>query len=861
MHACTYLHTASSLVRHSESTRGDKSLIDRLSAVISVDKRMTLPHPLWSTKHDGILIHAIAKHGWIDNDASCRRITNDATIKWGFPFDSDHSPNGAEDESSSKITSQRDELINNLRDTAARAAALFNIHNDTLEEVKGFNKNLVIRAYSLVYENHDESDEDGDGENMEGTKSPRSQWVVDEAQLLASTGLESTESQEFVELPTKKDLVKRAKLILSKNVDLVGLQSQRSVLADAMKVDVDIPDNYFVLDQSDRCNVLLAEILKATVKAPYPKAQNAIRMMCAIATEEAAKRRESMALDEDQAKSKAVLEMAATIKNIDTAKRCLKEPRQAKNILRVILGVDIVKNPRGSHFPGKGSVGDLHKAGGQKNSMSATTKTKKEDSAVGDRALARAMTKCFDRNTGGPGRVLPEGHSTDLELTAIETLIISVVCSTGLPITDVGSDEEISPENNLSLSWVGLGSVLAAAAKEWHEVAAAKVEACQEEYTKYEEQESDSQPKSRARKNLANAIKIEEVKELAASQAADYSDDPIILAKKTIMLIERLRRKMGHSAGGHTKSAKKGNYYLGPKVFDFLSTQLGEWAASLDIVDASSKTLSYTAADFYHDLPVDERERVEVTTHLNKQDCRQLLIQITLISRLRSLILKYSKDELLTRVEKAARNLVGEPWEAQPSWWTSGGESPSHNDALLLESLVEFGFGGLMSQRIFSATGDDNALASLTALGVTKASVQQRANQLCQELHDAERRQFVLDGIHKRGAEDKGIGKKARKQTALSTFFSRTAPVRKQAPNVVVLSDTEDDTPPIIEITDDPDTHTNGTSPPSSSRAIGSEPDGAKFEDAMVASGGSHKRVSSSASDGSSSPEKKLRLE
>ena len=145
----------------------------------------------------------------------------------------------------------------------------------------------------------------------------------------------------------------------------------------------------------------------------------------------------------------------------------------------------------------------------------------------------------------------------------------------------------------------------------------------------------------------------------------------------------------------NSKSTKKSNYWLGPKIFDFLSTQLSDWAKVLDIVDAKGKTLSYTAADFYHDLPVDERELVEVTTLLNKQDSRQIIIQITLLSRLRSLFSAYPKDALLPKIEKAAKNVGdGDVWEGRPSWWTTSGDSLSHNDALLLEALVEFGFGG-----------------------------------------------------------------------------------------------------------------------------------------------------------------------
>jgi hypothetical protein len=127
------------------------------------------------------------------------------------------------------------------------------------------------------------------------------------------------------------------------------------------------------------------------------------------------------------------------------------------------------------------------------------------------------------------------------------------------------------------------------------------------------------------------------------------------------------------------------------------------WAKSLDIVDTDGQTLAYTAADFYHDLPEDEKELLDVTAMLNKQDCRQLLIQITLLSRVRSFFMKYSREDLLPRIESAAKNSkVGDAWEGQPTWWGSSSQSDSPNgysavhDALLLESLVLFGFGGVL---------------------------------------------------------------------------------------------------------------------------------------------------------------------
>ena len=91
------------------------------------------------------------------------------------------------------------------------------------------------------------------------------------------------------------------------------------------------------------------------------------------------------------------------------------------------------------------------------------------------------------------------------------------------------------------------------------------------------------------------------------------------------------------------------------------------------------------------------------------------MIQITLLSRLRSLFTKYPRIELLSRIEKAAKNCkVGDAWEGQPSWWTSGGDSPTYYDALLLESLVEFGFGLLGPDKKFADTAKGKMNVTLT---------------------------------------------------------------------------------------------------------------------------------------------------
>merc|ERR1719491_2102641 len=98
-------------------------MTEQLSKLLSFDEKVFAPHPLWGKKHDGILISAIAKHGWIENEDSFQRMISDPEIKWGFPFDK-----GDESKIDPTATSCRlEQKRRELRSSATRAAAFLNI--------------------------------------------------------------------------------------------------------------------------------------------------------------------------------------------------------------------------------------------------------------------------------------------------------------------------------------------------------------------------------------------------------------------------------------------------------------------------------------------------------------------------------------------------------------------------------------------------------------------------------------------------------------------------------------------------------------------------------------------------------------
>lgn len=110
-----------------------KSSDDKLCDILGVDARSGLPHPLWTRKHDAVLIRSVAKHGWVDVDSNLKEIVNDKDIKWGFPFEA------ATDAPVQRISEQE---MDNLRETAKRAATVLNEKPTLFEVLTGFNKKL-----------------------------------------------------------------------------------------------------------------------------------------------------------------------------------------------------------------------------------------------------------------------------------------------------------------------------------------------------------------------------------------------------------------------------------------------------------------------------------------------------------------------------------------------------------------------------------------------------------------------------------------------------------------------------------------------------------------------------------------------
>jgi superfamily II DNA/RNA helicase len=447
--SCHFSSVASYIVKRAESADAPQKSGDFLEDIISVDSRAALPHPLWTLKHDAILIRAIAKHGWVDREKSCRAIIEDPEIKWGFPFE-------LTEEIVAKPLDASE--LGHLQSTASRAASFLENHSELVEALKGCNRPLIIESYGLKHHTPDAENAD------------ELQWKVADDLLRQASANNHGDSnvREPLDLPVKKDMAKRAKIVMRNTITSIksGVQpgTAKSTVANP---NVNQPTNdygYAVIDQGDRCCILLAEMVRGIVKGSSTKMAKQMRFMFAIAHEEASAL-EKMFSSEESAKPKAE-EMKKIAGYIATAKKSMKSAAiPSKNILRVMLGLEPLSLRSGnstsaSLFP----TADTFENAASKP-QSKKESHRREDGALGEKAIARSMKKAFDKSAleksdGSPCLFFKyTDPDLGLQLTMIEIMILFTCCSEGIPLSS--SHMSISSDSMESkLPWESIASIL-----------------------------------------------------------------------------------------------------------------------------------------------------------------------------------------------------------------------------------------------------------------------------------------------------------------------------------------------------------------------------------------------------------------
>jgi hypothetical protein len=300
-----------------------------------------------------------------------------------------------------------------------------------------------------------------------------------------------------------------------------------------------------------------------------------------------------------------------------------------------------------------------------------------------------------------------------LKTSIIEMLLLSVLCSHGLPVWEppnhksTDSRLEGAETGSYMFTWSDFGSLLSRAAKDWHV---------------WIYSSSDLAVNDDCRAELRATV-----------LAARYKADPEELARKTTSLLEKLRNFMDSDDSG---------------ISAWFEEELCRWALTLSIADKRMHPVAYSASDFISAHPQYARDAdVKTACVFDSQSCRHIILQVANMSRLRSVFLSDRGKEIWTKVDEASTSSIflGQVWRRRPPWWGSNFDAISHEMALL-QSLLEGGFLGVLEEmsRVIAES------ASNRELGLSKASIQEHMEVLVPHLHHSQEtadRQAILKGL------------------------------------------------------------------------------------------------------------------
>lgn len=647
------LHVADTLVRHASVRAGSMKLsVDELAELIESNCKAVPPHPMWTSRHDAVLIHAVAKHGWINEDLAVRAVAADNLIDWGLPFglSTGHSNSSADSQQ--------------IMVCAGRVVEFFSKQSKMLNEIKSFNKQRIINAYGL------RRLVNGDGHDM---------WHVE------GYGSGLSENSKPIDLPPKKDLVKRAKTILSKMTVIPDGVSERKLPS----------HNYTELDLKDGSNIFLAEILRAAVKESTISAN--IKFLFKVAAEEARHHAASLPVQENREPTSAAMALIRIAEHIDHARFHLaKRATQSKNVLRAILGEEPVvpRNSEEGLFPPEKTI--LPKL--RKSYDGILSSTKSTDNSTGNRNRSFVT---FGEKAIKLSRERLLNHYSDeissnakyqcLELTEIETIILSTACSLGIPVWNEDWEHKLLGETMMPmghcLTWQAFGIYMVRIAEKSLQKVKEQLDhasaLCKQEYAK----SASNEERRSAESALEFANYNFKCKELVSTQAKEYTSEPETLAKKAIMLIEKLRRHM--TAVIVSALTTRSDNGLGSKVLVWFRKELLKWATSLDILDDNGRPFAFTAVEFLDDLDESERTTIEVSSIFDKKCSRSVICQAAMLSRLRSIYCASSMKALLENISVVNNIFVTSRdfWSSQPTSWNG------MCDVVLVQRLMGNGFG------------------------------------------------------------------------------------------------------------------------------------------------------------------------
>eukprot|EP00986_Skeletonema_menzelii_P007190 scaffold2808_cov143-Skeletonema_menzelii.AAC.8 len=790
-----YCHSLHAMISSADSNLpSDASNEERnnmLAKLIKINPKVGLPHPGWTALHDAILIRASAKHGWPDKSTSAMAIANDKEIKWGAPFEATEKSNAGEKEDEGDTQEDQakfQEEFDQLHNIASRAAAFLKPLSATYSDcIPAADLNEIserlITSYAL---RQDAVDEDS---------SDTAEWKVREKKLKALLKPKKNKKQDECEdLPPRKKLLKRArKLVLSFMGKDGGFEDEKDDAPPENKDGDVAPDHGFcVLDQTNRHNILLVEMIRGNLKLKQGTKSQKMKDYTTMIFEEIDQRTKDLENSDGSDAQKAELE--GIRKNVKLYfEHSRKSPRAAKNVLRVMLGKDPVhpKAATDSVFP----VEKIEKA----EKTAQTKQKKKKIFTPADAALNRALASLKDDNE--------DGIAQCLLLTSTEILMLTVLSSQGLPVFDTKNwaslvkNESAMIDDDFRIYFFAMAGIMEAAANVWLKIAEKKLQ------SKVDLFNNSGDMSENAKNKLTDEISVLEkdrdAKQLTKEEAASYSSDTLMFAKRAVMLLEALKKQMGpvdlqYAGEKKIRALNKSENGLGTKVISWMSKELQRWAEPFGILDSSCNVQSKTSI-----TPAKDHSQSHDAAIMTKRDCRTVFIQIAQQTRLRSIFLKNDltrlRTDLIPKVLKQS-SFTSTEWEDRPSWWNNaqgGNQSACQDDVDLLVGILDFGYGGFdsMVDHDYSFCSKLSEASEEETKAFTRAAVQSRINHLTRELHALDDSEEMISLVKKKQAKRKsgevevpaakGPTKKKKAggiQSGLKAFFQKTtpAPAKKQ---------------------------------------------------------------------------------
>lgn len=779
--------------------------IDELSRAIVRSKELILPPAPWTRTHDGIFIRAMLEHGWIES--SYKEVNDDIPLVWNSIKDimQKKEEADAEEVAGEKVFSEDEKL--KFRDVAGRALQFFVAYDDEfIKSTKGFDRDRVFKTYGMTWDD--------------------SSYIIDESLLEkshfdAQKALNSLRIEKRSEKSINKlELLKRAKAILSLDQKLRADASAANTWANSEANNYGFP----LLDDTDPCNALLAEMLRGLVKLSFVKPDDVSTFKKLIRL----------------ARSEAQYLMDSTIKVVNDdmrrIERCIHavdlrfRPGSAstslKNVLKVMVGIKptMPKGPQDMMFPDfriavTGASVDSSPMNVKKDIEKVAKKGNKRENAAGENSLNRALAAVNQSkiDTSQSGVM---DTALNLPLSYLEALLLTVMLSSGIPCTEDhneassnGSDKELLGDvgQEFRISWKTLAGVLEVAAKRWYS--------------------RSSQKCTQTNKATSSSVNEEDLakKRRAVDEASELTKNPLNFARRSVMLLEALRIRMGPveiSQGGSLKkirSSYKSELSLGPRVLTWYKKELLKLSTSLDIVNKRTQ-LPYNSTA--HDLS--NRTEFYPAAYLDKKSCRLIFVQITQLSRLRSLFVKYGSKGVAEQVPKAVKNCKsnGDVWVDRPSWWSE--DDSNRDDFDLLLGLLNLGFSNFDHMNIKNDSFRKRKEECTVPSTFNSASIQQRVNGLTRELSALDDTAEMIRKLHERqhnakqskqGSISEATTEESAKtshsttkiQPAIDAFFRSSN--KKKSPNSTTES-TETDNSVVLEngVTPQPKTSLKGSS-------------------------------------------------